>query len=285
MLKLKNSREDDDYQRAKKNFEAFKDSKRVDKSEFSKLKRDLAFREKKLINRLADDFENGITQSLFGNVSMKNRLSMSGLQVTDIIPFDDGDLSVYQLNRYRLENQSFDIPTLKECIDTNKSSHLEIRIAYEKVVNGKAAYAPLLDRFSHCQKLCDTINHYSLEVLEYDIATLEEDSAAGPQLEPYLDYLYSVREKIKGSEGSKAAYIRLGQGKMQFYQTIALAVFNKQGRMENDQEWMDYLLYCDGRLEGEVPPFYPQTRIMTRHKNMPLGWISLRFSDSSGKLA
>ncbi len=89
----------------------------------------------------------------------------------------------------------------------------------------------------------------------------------------YREKLEEIKEKIEISENRKA-YMRLGFGKMQFYQTIALSIFKKLGSDEKNHDWVQYLRYCND-LSEEISAVSPVTRVLTTSGLKPLGWIEL----------
>ena len=78
-------------------------------------------------------------------------------------------------------------------------------------------------------------------------------------------------------ESMKFTHLMCTQGKMQFYQTVAMSVFDTCGNDEEDNYWVNYLEYCDDLNPKGVSSPYPLTRALTTAGQIPLGWVMLKF--------
>lgn len=226
-------------------------------------------------NEIENAFREKMEEKLFGNLKQSERLAASCLRVPDTGTVALESLSVYQLERFHLindENKERNILVLKECISNDIQFKTTISIDYYNIVGDKIFHKVFKDIVSKLQ-LFILLNNNSLDLIKYEIAVLDNRDVLAGKLKMYREKLEEIKEKIEISENRKA-YMRLGFGKMQFYQTIALSIFKKLGSDENNDDWVQYLCYCND-LSEEISAVYPVTRVLTTSGLKPLGWIEL----------
>jgi CRISPR-associated protein Csm5 len=219
---------------------------------------------------MEDSFKTEVEEEFFGRLRDKNRLVMSCLKVSDSGFAGNDTLAAYELLRYNLVTGAGSIPTLKECIDiTGGREGMRTSVAIDFLE--KDTIGRQLQAFKTPQQMCATINKLSSYVLDYEIEVTEK---AHDSLNIYCDWLEKIKEMIKIANGN-TCYLRLGQGKMQFYQTTAMKIFEIKNRDESNDDWVDYLKFCAGFHRKGIGDIYPITRSLTSTGQMPAGWMKM----------
>lgn len=222
---------------------------------------------------IESSFTKNIEEKCFGTLKQEDRLVASNLRVNDSLPVENCT-GIYQLERYRLDDNDGDnkqVVVLKECIIPHTQFKTRIHIDYynSERKNIHSLFKPV----SRKEDFFALINKWSLQLIQYESGILETINLSGTGLTHYHDFLHDMREAIVGA-GIGKAFLRLGFGKMQFYQTIAIPLFASLGSDENNDSWLKYLCYCDG-LNYDISDPYPITRTLTRSGQLALGWIEL----------
>ncbi len=225
----------------------------------------------KRLDEIEKAFREKMEEQLFGSLRDNNRLAASCLRVTDTEAGPFADLAVYQLERHNLFTGDRNIPVLKECINTGNTYATRINIDYLSCP--KKSFHPLFRDIQSNTQLFDLLNRCSLRLLDYEIKILDREGIEKRKLTEYTNFMLAMKDSIK-SNGSSKAIFRLGFGKMQFYQTIALGIFQKQGGNEDDEKWVQYLSYCN-KLSFDVAAVYPTTRVLTSVGQRQLGWVEI----------
>ena len=216
----------------------------------------------------------GIEQECFGH--FKN---MGSLKIIDSEFISESNLTIYQIERYYLKTRNHtDKTTFKECIKPNVSFETQIRFSYLKrqEYTQKEKYSQLLKSdFSSKLALCQLLNDHTKAVLEYEREVMSySDYVINERVEEYTGFMNGLLTHINNAD-SNTAYIRLGYGKMQFYQTVAPSVFDLCNRDEENDTWINFLHYCFNFKDDAPTMPYPKTRALTAVGQLPLGWIKL----------
>ena len=225
----------------------------------------------KKISEIEKVFREKTEESLFGGLRDDNRLAASCLRVNDTGSVRTEKAAVYQLDRFNLLSGERNIPVLKQCIDKDAVLSTTVNIDYysyrEKKYHG--VFKDILSK----AELFALINSVTLHVLNYEFALMGNKEVYAAKLKAYEDFMGTMKERIEQCNNKKA-FMRLGFGKMQFYQTIAMSLFAKLGRDEENAEWVQYLCYCN-KMSEDLSAVYPSTRVLTSSGQLPLGWIEL----------
>lgn len=222
-------------------------------------------------------FDREIEEALFGNLKIKKRLPMSAVLLSDSDTVN-GSTAIYEIERKNLGEGKDGPVTVKECIQPGAKTWAGILIDrnqlehHETQRQGRWLSKVLKDR----EGLCKIINAHSLAMLRYEMEVLDEVDGAEMWMEDFRERLDDILDQIQGA-AAHVAFHRLGQGKMQFYQTIALKVFQHYGKNEQSAQWGDYLSICAGTAEEGVPYPYPGTRALTSIGTQALGWVKIEF--------
>lgn len=244
-------------------------------SEFIEALMDFAYRNDlkpmKRMDEIEKKFRENMEEKLFGSLRDNNRLAASCLRVTDSSAGTFEDLAMFQVNRFNLFSAEKNIPAIKECINTGSKYSMRINIDYLSCP--KKSFHPLFKDINNRTQFFKLLNRNTLSLLEYEIKILETDGIEKRKLEEYRNFMLEMKDRIKSNSNNKAI-IRLGFGKMQFYQTIALGIFKRQGFNENDEKWIQYLSYCE-KLSVDISAVYPVTRVLTNAGQRQIGWVEL----------
>jgi CRISPR/Cas system CSM-associated protein Csm5 (group 7 of RAMP superfamily) len=133
---------------------------------------------------------------------------------------------------------------------------------------------PLLQNLHSKEAFFKLVNRFSLDVISYEEALADYKGVQSHTLRSYFDTVNELKENIQ-NYGNTKGYLRLGFGKMQFYQTIALTLFKQKGSNEYNEHWIKYLRYCNGNIDETIPAIFPSTRFLTTLGQQPLGWVEL----------
>ncbi len=226
-------------------------------------------------------FANLIEEKCFGVLNPKGinrdtaeRLAMSCLKLGDSNNIALDEMAAYEICRFRLDEEKEDIRVLKECVDADNKCKAKLSIDFSSLFGGMKKYPKILQEFCTWEQICKTINAYSKDVLDYEINVLSYEAFNNDDLDKYQGHLTALSEEIENS--TDVAYLRLGQGKMQFYQTIALVLFKSRGEDEDNDDWIKYLNYCAGFPDDGLKEIYPITRSLATIDQIPLGWVMIK---------
>lgn len=216
-------------------------------------------------NKLVEEF-------CLGNSNSFNAWNNLAVFDSDII---DNNTKVYELRRFYLNSDKDGIPTFVEALPERISTKMNIKysmcIQNENIVGNK-----LNKFFDNWENLKKIVNAFSLKLVEYELKVLQYDDVDRKNFINLENFLKEIKSKINEN---KHIYLRIGAGKMQFYQTIALAIYHLN---INDDEWLDkawenYFIYIRGFKEFIEKEFdvYPKTRALTYDEKLPLGWVEI----------
>ena len=208
-----------------------------------------------------------------------NRLNFSLFKIEDAYFENEIPIWIHTL-RYPLkykenkEEEKKEIPIFLEAIQKGAKSSFSIEFESNQADCNLTEYF----KDSGIYTLVKHINRYSKENLQYEQTCVQRKN----ELVGYLNELYSLEEQIDQSD-ENAAFIPVGFGKTNFYQSIGLALWNWINRLKKDED--DYLknafenylrLFKIGRkIDNTWQKQMPLTRILSEYNQQPLGWIKL----------
>jgi CRISPR-associated protein Csm5 len=225
----------------------------------------------KRMDEIEKVFRESMEERLFGRLRDNNRLAASCLRVTDSEAGTFDDLTIFQLERFNLFTGDRNIPVLKECIKPGSIYTNRINIDYLSCPN--KSFHPVFKDIQNRSQFFELLNRSSLRLIEYESKIMDGEEIERRKLSEYTDFMLTMKERIK-KKGNDKAIMRLGFGKMQFYQTIALGIFQKLGSNEENEKWIQYLCYCN-KLSDDLAAIYPTTRVLTSVGQRQLGWVEL----------
>lgn len=229
---------------------------------------------KKASNYAQKEIDNIINDNLDNRISNKRRMLFSTFQVGDA--YCDTFLNWYHCKRFhiRAENEkSKSVPLFIEAIAPESKGSFVINLESNQVVN------PDIEKFktlkaASLQEFFKQINDYALANIAHEIAMTENEKLSG-----YKSFLTKIKDEIEQTD-DKSAYLPVGFGKSNFYQSIGLLlrqkdkkVFEKYIRLFQMGKRPDK--YRDESYQKELP----LTRNLTFENQLPLGWI--RISDQA----
>ena len=235
----------------------------------------------KALKEIAKSFSKDIEEDdqCFGSIRSRSRMPLSSLVITDTSTFNRNQMAVYGVKRFNLSKGTSDIPTMKECILPDQRAEITISLGYSwrDKRTTEEHYNHFIKQLTDEEAFLRLVNQYSQAVLDYEIeasSTIETTS-----LSQYRDNLQNIRERIRSAVTTKA-FFRLGQGKMQYYQTIAMAVLALVGNDKENTDWLFYLDYCKGfDKDSTKHDIYPVTRALALPNHVPLGWVEINLHD------
>lgn len=237
------------------------------------------------------NFESMVMEPLFGKMTATevdlsgrleyNRMSMSCLLVGDSNVINEEHIEIHHLPRKHLTREerqgmrAASIPTLAECISPETKTSFRLDVEKET----KTQKLPkILSDLTTAESWATIINSFSLDVIEYELSVISKNQdVLATVIDEYEQQLEEIKHKIQNAS-SGIAFLRLGFGKMQFYQTAAVALFKYLGSSESNNDWVDYLWYCEDFDSNNPPEPYPITRVMTEDQDRPMGWVELNFN-------
>jgi hypothetical protein len=179
------------------------------------------------------------------------------------------------------EKEEDKIPVFLEAIHTGETSTFSV--IFEDTVNIKNSNPRLAKYFNEngMNELLKDINRYSVANLKYERACVQRID----ELASYLKNLKSLEYQISKAENG-TAFIPLGFGKANFYQSIGLAIYNWINILKKDEDnyedgnpnilnfaFESYLRLFGIGEEGQKQ--LPTTRTLIKDIQQPLGWIKL----------
>lgn len=226
---------------------------------------------KKQMAEIEKIFTTKAEEEFFGSLKQEERLAASCLRVNDTAPAAWERLAVYQLDRHNLLTGETAIPVLKECIEKNTTFTTTLSLDYYEYT--KQQLHPIFRPIETLPQLFQLVNTCTQNILQYEYQLLRNEYVQSHRLREYEEFMHGLLKKINDT-GKNKAYLRLGFGKMQFYQTIALPLFKYLGEDEDQPDWVQYLAYCDS-LSEDISAVYPATRVLTTAGQLPLGWVEI----------
>jgi len=225
-------------------------------------------------------FDNIIIRNCFGESIANARGKYNKFFLWNNLRLLDSDIDVkqraiYELRRFYIESEYNGIPTFLECIKPEETFETQLQYINANEKDFIFLSKNLNKIFTDKNKIKKLINEYSLALIEYEINTLNDpDIDYNTDLDNYKNFLNNLKETIEG-DSNDTLYLRIGAGKMQYYQNIAIALYNLPGTYENDDAWYNYKSFLVN-FENDTNDFlYPKTRALTYIEKLPIGWIKI----------
>lgn len=194
---------------------------------------------------------------------LDNQLKYYELSVQDSDALPIG--KVIENKRLNLKTGDKTIPTTWESIDKNLSCETEITNIRKKITEDQ------YQKFSW-EETCRIINRYTLHQNYIELDLLENIGERNIDSDIYtniFNFCDDLNEKIENA--TDTAYLRLGNGKGFFFNSVGLALYDADGN--GKQKFLKHLKKEYKKVKN--PDEFPITRVIEFSENMPLGWVKL----------
>lgn len=203
-----------------------------------------------------------------------------GVSDSSLLEFDT--LQAIDIKRLHIKKGSLDIPQTREAIKENIACECEIRNV-RKLIAEKADGTKVYKNYSW-RELCKIINKFSDNSCNIEWEIMERfEKKLDNKYYKHLENFYRTIQKR--TESLTTAYLRLGTGKGFYFNSIALALYDRDGT-ENKGQFLKFLKTCGyGKIyntkQRQVeeydlnPDEFPITRFVEITETKPLGWIQL----------
>lgn len=203
-----------------------------------------------------------------------------GVSDSSLLEFDT--LQAIDIKRLHIKKGSLDIPQTREAIKENIACECEIRNV-RKLIAEKADGTKVYKNYSW-RELCKIINKFSDNSCNIEWEIMERfEKKLDNKYYKHLENFYRTIQKR--TESLTTAYLRLGTGKGFYFNSIALALYDRDG-IENKGQFLKFLKTCGyGKVyntkQRQVeeydlnPDEFPITRFVEITETKPLGWIQL----------
>lgn len=204
------------------------------------------------------------------------------LGVSDSSLLDFDMLQAIDIKRLHIKKGSLNIPQTREAVKENIACECEIRNV-RKLIAEKAAGTKVYKNYSW-RELCKIINKFSDNSCNIEWKIMERfEKKLDNKYNKHLENFYRTIQKR--TESLTTAYLRLGTGKGFYFNSIALALYDRDGT-ENKGQFLKFLKTCGyGKVyntkQRQVeeydlnPDEFPITRFVEITETKPLGWIQL----------
>ncbi|MFA8300752.1 MAG: type III-A CRISPR-associated RAMP protein Csm5 [Hyphomicrobiales bacterium] len=226
-----------------------------------------------IIKRKELNLKNNIEKTcnkFLDKITNKRRMSFSNLLFEDFY-FNENDVMFFFAKRAHFLKNEKEIPLFIEAIAEYKKSKGSIQLNSKHLTNHPFE---IFFTKENLNSLFGKINTYSLANINYELEYICNcyESKESSNLKAYKEYLNKISKKIEkqSKKGHKEAFIPIGFGKSNFYQSIGLSIWNNENHAFNNY----YRLYRFKRnnIEKKVIP----TRKTIINNKIPLGWIKLK---------
>lgn len=193
---------------------------------------------------------------------LDNQLKSFELSVQDSDALPIG--KVIENKRLNLKTGDKTIPTTWESIDKNQSCETEIMNIRKKITEDQ------YQKFSW-EETCNIINTYSQNQSARELNLLKNlgEDIDNNTYDYIFDFCDSLYEEIKNA--TDTAYLRLGNGKGFFFNSVGLALYDADGN--GKQKFLQHLKKEYKKVKN--PDEFPITRVIEISENKPLGWVKL----------
>lgn len=203
-----------------------------------------------------------------------------GVSDSSLLEFDT--LQAIDIKRLHIKKGSLDIPQTREAVKENIACECEIRNV-RKLIAEKADGTKVYKNYSW-RELCKIINKFSDNSCNIEWEIMERfEKKLDNKYYKHLENFYRTIQKR--TESLTTAYLRLGTGKGFYFNSIALALYDRDGT-ENKGQFLKFLKTCGyGKIyntkQRQVeeydlnPDEFPITRFVEITETKPLGWIQL----------
>lgn len=204
------------------------------------------------------------------------------LGVSDSSLLDFDTLQAIDIKRLHIKKGSLNIPQTREAVKENIACECEIRNV-RKLIAEKADGTKVYKNYSW-RELCKIINKFSDNSCNIEWEIMERfEKKLDNKYYKHLENFYRTIQKR--TESLTTAYLRLGTGKGFYFNSIALALYDRDGT-ENKGQFLKFLKTCGyGKIyntkQRQVeeydlnPDEFPITRFVEITETKPLGWIQL----------
>ena len=204
------------------------------------------------------------------------------LGVSDSSLLDFDMLQAIDIKRLHIKKGSLNIPQTREAVKENIACECEIRNV-RKLIGEKADGTKVYKNYSW-RELCKIINKFSDNSCNIEWEIMERfEKKLDNKYYKHLENFYRTIQKR--TESLTTAYLRLGTGKGFYFNSIALALYDRDGT-ENKGQFLKFLKTCGyGKVyntkQRQVeeydlnPDEFPITRFVEITETKPLGWIQL----------
>lgn len=204
------------------------------------------------------------------------------LRVSDSSLLDFDMLQAIDIKRLHIKKGSLNIPQTREAVKENIACECEIRNV-RKLIAEKADGTKVYKNYSW-RELCKIINKFSDNSCNIEWKIMERfEKKLDNKYNKHLENFYRTIQKR--TESLTTAYLRLGTGKGFYFNSIALALYDRDGT-ENKGQFLKFLKTCGyGKVyntkQRQVeeydlnPDEFPITRFVEITETKPLGWIQL----------
>ena len=204
------------------------------------------------------------------------------LGVSDSSLLDFDTLQAIDIKRLHIKKGSLNIPQTREAVKENIACECEIRNV-RKLIAEKADGTKVYKNYSW-RELCKIINKFSDNSCNIEWEIMERfEKKLDNKYYKHLENFYRTIQKR--TESLTTAYLRLGTGKGFYFNSIALALYDRDGT-ENKGQFLKFLKTCGyGKVyntkQRQVeeydlnPDEFPITRFVEITETKPLGWIQL----------
>lgn len=174
---------------------------------------------------------------------------------------------IIEVERYYLNHLKTGIPTYHESIIENET--FDINIKYKIAIGNDSLVDDFLKDFDGFRK---KVNDFALDLIEYELNLLETDDIVTEHISNYIEFIEKLYDTINNDKNS--LYLRLGSGKMLFYQIIASALYYFETKNQEwlEEVWTTYMKYLSD-FENEDIELFPKTRVLTHANQLPMGWV------------
>lgn len=203
-----------------------------------------------------------------------------GVSDSSLLEFDT--LQAIDIKRLNIKKGTLDIPQTREAVKENIACECEIRNV-RKLIAEKADGTKVYKNYSW-RELCKIINKFSDNSCNIEWEIMERfEKKLDNKYYKHLENFYRTIQKR--TESLTTAYLRLGTGKGFYFNSIALALYDRDGT-ENKGQFLKFLKTCGyGKVyntkQRQVeeydlnPDEFPITRFVEITETKPLGWIQL----------
>ena len=203
---------------------------------------------------------------------LETELDSYQLRVHDSSMFDfEKNCKIIENKRISIKTGALTIPQSWECISENKTCETQIW----EMRKGDKIYS--------WEDICRVVNRYTQHQNIREIELLEDISEKYNEIkdERIKDSLIEFYEAMNAEidENPDCLFMRVGSGKGYFYNSVALALYDKDDSFDKEN-FLKLLEKSDYDKKGKKksnlnPDEFPITRVIELSDNKPMGWVKL----------
>ncbi len=210
--------------------------------------------------------------------NLKNQLLKYELSVSDSNLFSEESIKAIDTKRLHLKEGKFIIPQTWESIKKNNITTFTISKIFE---NKKLIY----EWSDICNKInAFTLNSNNIEWEIFDTCGAKNDKLSDDIYNDLFSFYKKMDDKVKNADSS-TCYLRLGNGKGYYFNSIGLNLYNED-KTESKNLFINFLrdngfgkIYNrrSSRLEdlNIHADEFPLTRVVDVNNNTPSGWVKM----------